>query len=597
MKKKTQIIRVAGVLICLLATCSLAEVPRTRGDISKVTVYRGQALVTRTVKVNLPAGTSELIVTDLPARIVPESLYAQTSGDIKVLSVRYRERAVKEDTRQEVKELDKKIEEIKNQLHQNKRNRDIAIWLFGHFGEQWKLSIDSANVNLNRGVLESKPIEQLTRYLQEKAVEWHERTVKLEFRKRELEKELELLNRKRRQLDAGRARTEREAVLFISNEGGKKVGIGLNYLVNGANWLAAYNLRANPDKSNVLVEYNAVVNQTSGEDWDGVALSLSTAEPAMIAAPPTLEPMSVRLGRARKVAKEVAGAAVQEADQVRLRFVDRSRQFQELFKSRRARAKKGKAAQVELEQIAISNQMLEFAASSRELADMKRQIIEIARTEGVSVTYGLPGKLTLPSRTDQQLVTIATITADADFTLIATPLLTDYVYLQAELLNDSDTILLAGQASMFRNGEFVGKSQLPIVTIGEKFTAGFGIDSQVQVVRELEEKKTRIQGGNRIDTYHYRIALSNYKNTAVELRLLDRLPHTDDDSIKIELEETEPELSKDSEYLRTARKKGILRWDLNLTPNTVDEGATIVKYSFTMEYEKDMQIQSAPIRR
>jgi len=112
------------------------------------------------------------------------------------------------------------------------------------------------------------------------------------------------------------------------------------------------------------------------------------------------------------------------------------------------------------------------------------------------------------------------------------------------------------------------------------------------VTHELEEKKTRIQGGNRIDTYHYRIALSNYKNTAVELQLLDRLGYTDDSSIKIDLVKTEPELSKDSEYLRTARKKGILRWDLNLPPNTVDENATVVKYSFTMEYDRNMRIQA-----
>jgi uncharacterized protein (TIGR02231 family) len=216
---------------------------------------------------------------------------------------------------------------------------------------------------------------------------------------------------------------------------------------------------------------------------------------------------------------------------------------------------------------------------------------DIARNEGISVTYNLLGKLSLPSRSDQQLVTIATITAKADFTLIATPLLTYYVYLQADLLNNSDIVLLPGQASMFRNGEFVGKSQLPQVTIGEKFTAGFGIDSQVQVPHELEDKKTRIQGGNSIDTYHYRVALSNYKNTTVELQLLDRLPHTDDTSIKIELEKTEPELSRDSEYLRTARKKGILRWDLHLAPNTVEESTTVVKYSFTMEYDKNMQIQ------
>jgi uncharacterized protein (TIGR02231 family) len=239
----------------------------------------------------------------------------------------------------------------------------------------------------------------------------------------------------------------------------------------------------------------------------------------------------------------------------------------------------------------VQNQLFFFNVDRRQVQEFQQKMAEISRTEGVSVTYDLPGRLTLPSRSDQQLVTIASITARADFTLIATPLLTDYVYLQAELLNDSDTVLLPGQASIFRNGEFVGKSQLPQVTIGEKFTAGFGIDSQVQVAHELEDKKTRIQGGNRIDTYHYRIALSNYKNTAVELRLLDRLPYTDNTSIKIELEKTEPQLSTDSEYLRRSRKKGILRWDMKLVPNTVDRNATVVKYSFTMEYDRNMQIQ------
>jgi len=265
-----------------------------------------------------------------------------------------------------------------------------------------------------------------------------------------------------------------------------------------------------------------------------------------------------------------------------------ARQYQE---SRKANIKRGIAANEELNRLAIDNQAFVFNVSQKELQEYQQQIADISRTEGVSVTYDLPGKLTLPSRSDQQLVTIASITAKADFTLIATPLLTDYVYLQAEVLNSSDTVLLPGQASMFRNGEFVGKSQLPQVTIGEKFTAGFGIDSQVQVAHELEDKKTRIQGGNRIDTYHYRIALSNYKNTAVELRLLDRLPYTDDSSIKIELEKTEPQLSKDSEYLRRSRKKGILRWDLKLAPNSIDSSATVVKYSFTMEYDRNMQIQ------
>ena len=578
MKSQKQIILLAVVVIGLLAAASFADVPTTTGTISKVIVYRGQALVTRTINVDVPSVASELIVKDLPANIVPESIYAQTSDNIKVLSVRYRQKAVKEDTREEVKRLDAEIEDVNNQISH-------AGWDYKHRRSQWEMfeklrdfAVTAAKCDLNRGLLTFEPLEKLAEYIEKKGLEYHKLNMEYEDKDAQLKKNRELLERKRQDLMAGRSRTEREAVLFISKGSGKKVSIELTYLVNGANWQQQYNLRANPKKSNVLIEYNAVVNQTSGEDWKGVALSLSTAEPTMVAAPPILEPMLVALSRP---------APTQQAGQVFL-GAEQARRYQ---KSRKDNIIRGIAANTELNELARQSQAFFYNVGKKELQEFQQQIAEISRIEGVSVTYDLPGRLTLPSRSDQQLVTIATITAKADFTLIATPLLTDYVYLQADLLNDSDTVLLPGQASMFRNGEFVGKSQLPQVTIGETFTAGFGIDSQVQVAHELEDKKTRIQGGNRIDTYHYRIALSNYKNAAVELQLLDRLPYTDDASIKIELEKTQPQLSKDAEYLRAARKKGILRWDMKLAPNTVDRIATVVKYSFTMEYDRNMQIQ------
>jgi len=569
----------ATAIVALVTATAFADVQTTAGTISKVTVYRGQALVTRTVNTDLPAGTSELIVTDLPARIVSESLYAQTSGDIKVLSVRYREKAVREDTREEVKQLDAQIEDVKHQLKYAESEHKLFVLQWEMFAKLKDFTITAAKSDLNRGLLAFEPIESLTSLIEEKGLEYHKHNMELEDEIAQLKKELELLTRKRKQLDAGRSRTEREAVLYVSNTAKKKAAIELSYLVNGANWNPQYNLRANPQKSNVLIEYNAVINQTSGENWGGVALSLSTAEPTMVSAPPVLDPMLVSLSRP---------APTQQAEQQRFVQIENLRQQ---LKSRRANIKMGIAANADLNEWAITNQAFVLQATGQQVEKFQEQLADIARKEGVSVTYNLPGRLSLPSRSDQQLVTIATVLAKADFTLVATPLLTDYVYLQAELLNDSDTILLPGQASVFRNGEFVGNSQLPLVTIGEKLTAGFGIDSQVQVAHELEDKKSRVQGGNRIDTYHYRIALSNYKNTGIELQLLDRLPYTEDTSVKIELVKTEPELSKDSEYLRTARKKGILRWDLNLPPNTVDEDATVVKYSFTMEYDKNMQIQ------
>lgn len=175
--------------------------------------------------------------------------------------------------------------------------------------------------------------------------------------------------------------------------------------------------------------------------------------------------------------------------------------------------------------------------------------------------------------------------------MIASPLLTNYVSLQAEIENTSQTILLPGPASILRAGQFVGMGDLPLVTIGERFTAGFSIDSQVQVSRQLAEKTSRIQGGNRIDTFKYSLQINNYKDISVGLRVMDRLPYTDDPAIKIELVQVDPPLSTDPEYLPTQPNKGILRWNLVLAPKIVDRKATFIRYTYTLEYDRNMTVQ------
>ncbi len=557
------------------------------GTVSRVTVYHGQALVTRVIEAELPGDTSEFVVEGLPPNILPESIYAQTSDDVKVLSVRYRQQAVKEDTREEVKQLDAQIDTVRHDLK-------VATEQHEHAKSQWQMfeglkdfTVTAERSDLNRGLLTYEPVDSLTGLIEAKGLDYLQRRLELEDKIAGLQKELELLERKRKELTADRSRTEREALVFLSGGRGRKISLELNYLVNGANWQQQYNLRANPERSTVAIEYNAVVSQTSGENWNGVMLSLSTAEPTMVAAAPILEPMLVGLSGRTAIQQQFSqqGAEVQQSGPM-----PPADQFRQLQMSRRDNIKKGIAANMELNELAVRNQVFFFNAGQREAQQFQQQMAEIARIEGVSVTYELPGRLTLPSRSDQQLVSIATIVAKGQFTLIASPLLTDYVYLQADVLNTSETVLLPGPAGIFRDGQFVGRGEVPLVTIGERFTAGFGIDSQVQVARELEDKTTRIQGGNRIDTYNYRIALRNYKSVAVELRLLDRLPYTEDSSVRIELDKAEPALSSDAEYLRALRKKGVLQWDLKLAANTIDDKATVIRYSYTMEYDRNMQI-------
>ncbi len=595
------LILVVLVLVIVQPCFSEEDIREVVGSISEVIVYRGQALVSRTIEVELPGGSSEMVVQELPKEIVPESLYAQALGEVTVTSVRYREKAVREDTREEVKKLDAEIEEVKNRSYQAKRDLNIACWLFSHFEQQWKLSVDAANADLNRGVMDSESIEKFMSHLEEKAIEWHEKTVEIEFRQKELEKELELLQRQLQELQAGRSRTEREAVLVVNSPNKKRTTIELRYLVNNANWLPQYNLRAEPDESKVTVEYNAIMHQASGEDWDDVALSLSTAQPTMAAGAPVLEPIEVEVtetgGRWWSLLRSKRAASAPREGELYDKSVyrDLSDEFNKLQSERQQIARKGKVAQSALNKVAMDNQLMEFYADEKAAQVMQEEAVRFARTEGVSVTYDLGSGLSMPSRSDQQLITIASFEAKADFLMIGIPLLTNYVYLQADIINDSEVILLAGPCSMYRNGEFVGKGQLEMVTMGEKFTAGFGVDSQIQISREFKDKKVDTLWGNRVEKYDYRIAIDNYKNTQVKLRLLERIPYTEDEELEIKDFQTNVPLSKDPEYLRAEKDKGVLRWDLTLAPATAEEKATIVTYSYSMVYDNDMNIR--PVSR
>jgi hypothetical protein len=57
--------------------------------ITDVTVYQGQALVTRDVIVPAGEGTVELVVTPLPAQTLDSSLYTEGADGLQVLSTRF----------------------------------------------------------------------------------------------------------------------------------------------------------------------------------------------------------------------------------------------------------------------------------------------------------------------------------------------------------------------------------------------------------------------------------------------------------------------------------------------------------------------------
>jgi hypothetical protein len=91
-----------SVLIALTANMTAQDTGKSgtiaKHRITNVTVYQGNALVTREVAVPEGVGPMELIVSPLPPQTIASSPYAEGTDGIRVLNTRYRTVAIKEDT-------------------------------------------------------------------------------------------------------------------------------------------------------------------------------------------------------------------------------------------------------------------------------------------------------------------------------------------------------------------------------------------------------------------------------------------------------------------------------------------------------------------
>lgn len=588
--------------LTLITALAAGQAVETRGVIDAVTVYRGQALVTRAVDV--PAakggdGLREVVVTDLPPHIIAATLHAEGSDRFQVRSVRYRERPVSQDVRDEVRQVDATIAGLDEKLAANKRRRDLLNETSDYVKSLQAFVAPTAQAELTHGVLNAEQLERMSAYILDQRQKMAQTDLDLAAEEKSLRESLDLARRERDKLTQGSSKTVREAVVFVAGDAKQAGQVKLRYIVEGANWTPSYNARATGagERSSVQLEYYASIQQMSGEDWGGVAMTLSTATPALSATAPRLSAMSVSL------AAIVQSGAPNDYAETRKELFKKQRQVEEqrmnvapqfaLTGAERGGGERGQLDDKDrldqaLNRSAADVQLLDLVANERVTRDASRDLR--TREDGVSVTYTVNGKTTLPSRSDRQLVQVAALSLPAQFAKIAAPVLTTAVYDEATCVNGSQLVLLGGPVTAYADGAFVGVGDIPTVAVGQTFTLGFGADTSLKTSRELLERSETIQGGNRVVDLTYRLSVENFGAGPAAVRLVDRLPKPADKQIRVTIASGDANLSKDDEYLRTQRKEGILRWDIDAPPRSTGAKATVVEYTFRLEFDKQMSI-------
>ena len=207
------------------------------------------------------------------------------------------------------------------------------------------------------------------------------------------------------------------------------------------------------------------------------------------------------------------------------------------------------------------------------------------------MSYKLKTAVSLASRSDQQMLRILDTKLDTAFYYVATPILTSYVYREAKVLNTGSEVLLAGPVSVYLDGRFVGRGEVPTVAQGEDFVMGFGVDPQLRARRERVDREERVQGGNREIAVKYSITLENYKDAKAVVRVLDRKPVSDRDAdVRVTVGEMSDKLSADKIYERLEKPKGILRWEIEVPGKAGGESARILTYGYRIEFDRTLAL-------
>lgn len=294
--------------------------------------------------------------------------------------------------------------------------------------------------------------------------------------------------------------------------------VTITQYVGNASWQPVYDLNLTREGGdNLVVNRSVLVTQYTGEDWDGVALTLSSSRPAEQAAPSQLWPELRSIGP--------------EAD------------VEEL-------ARKGYGA---------GDVLYESAPAVEAVA---APITAGMAYEGDTVVYQYPEAVTVATGAEDLRLALDSLDFAPVVEAVAVPRLDKTAFVMASFTNASDEPLLPGQAMLFREGVLVGSTWLDVIAPGVETDLGFGAIETLTVKREMPVRAGGETGVFTTANQQTESAVITVENTGTEawpVRILDQVPYSEQDDLEIEVTASPAPAETDVEGQR-----GILAWEFDL---------------------------------
>ena len=598
-------------------------------DVSGVTVFIKGAQVTRKTTVNFPAGKSTLRFTNLSPYIDAKSVQIKVDGEVTVLSVNhtlnYNDTIKLND---EVAAYVKQIEAIDEKLFAEQTNLEIIAEEIGFLKENKKIGGTDKGIEYNN--------------LKLTAEYYYQQITALTNKKAETDKKIKLLTEEKAAVmkkiaSTGNIKPEPtgEVVLTADSKSALRIPVELSYYVNNASWFPSYDIRAKDITQPISLVYKANVIQNTKEEWKNVNLRISSVNPNLGSVAPKLkiykldywtkpprydvnnnnlsntvsgvvtditgEPVigasvmikGSTIGTISDINGKYSIAIPSGGGDLLISYIGYKTQTLPINNSNiNVRLEED---DVMLEEVVVvgygtaNNSDLSMPMQSRVAGTATRAKSEapksipipVAQVENTtSVEFEIKTPYTIASENKTTVVEMEHYSLPAEYEYYCVPKVDKDAFLLANIVDWEQYNLLEGEANIFFENTFVGKTILDVRYMSDTLNISLGRDKNVIVKREKSKEftQTKFLSSKAEVTRDWKITVRNNKRQNISMILLDQIPV----STVSEIEVTPEKLSNGI----LDKVTGEVKWKFTLPPSQNTEFELLYK----VRYPKDRDL-------
>lgn len=533
-------IRIALLIIAAsFANRSFAQKSiEANSEIKSATIYLQGAVMVMHSTVNVPAGSNDIVFTELPQNINAGTVQVSANTDITILSAVYQLNYL--NTKKEnaqIKTLKDSLDLLNIQLKKTQGQKNIV-----------KGQADLLNANKNvTGQNTGLNMDQLTKmyeFYTTKMNDLNSQQLDLEQKEKKLNENIQRVQNQLNELNSKFNQPTGEIVVSVSSAAARSTTFEFSFLMPDAGWSPIYDIRSKDIHSQVTLNYKANVYQNSGSDWNDVKIKLSTGNPTVSATGPTLYPWYVNIYQPQQLNEVIISAP-----------------------SRAAAGKQKEPVPAQAEDSFVTQNWTGADYTTVTQTQLNAEF-------DISIPYDIPsdGKTHLVAIQDYQL--------PATYSYYAVPKMDNDAFLTADISNWEDLKLLPGNANIFFEGSYVGQSYVNPSVTKDTLSFSLGRDKNIIIKRDKVKdfSKPKLTGDNIKQSFAYTITIKNTKKETVNMKIMDQIPVSQNSKIEVTLDDAGGASFHDAE--------GKLTW---MVPMAAGEEKKL-QFSFTVKYPKDVII-------